>query len=122
MNKPIVGVNTPASGSVVGLGVDAIVAAGEAVSVAMAVAVAVAVAVGLVVGVVVGVDVWVGVADGVDSKAGPSAAETTKVLVMAFVIPLVSVHFIVTVCLPGSRPAGGLHDQLPEDPAVIDAV
>ena len=62
--------------------------------------VAVEVAVALEVGddVAIGVGVKIGVADGVDSNAGPSAAETIKFLFNILIIPFASVHLSVTVC------------------------
>lgn len=66
-------------------------ATGEMVGLAVAAGVPVTVGVGVGVGVSVGLGVGVGVgvndADGVDSKAGPSAAWTTKVRVKVLKIP-----------------------------------
>lgn len=99
MNKPSVGVNTPESGN---FGADEEVAVSVGVALDLAVAVTVGVEVGVDVDVEVAVGfavaVCVGVAEGVDSKAGPSAAETTKVLVIVRSIPFASFHFIVKVC------------------------
>lgn len=61
----------------------------------VALAVEVGVALGVAVGVGFGVALGVAVAEGVDSKAGPSAAWTTKVLVNVLVIPAESFHIIV---------------------------
>ena len=70
---------------------------GAAVAVAVDVGVAVTVAVGDGVGEAVGLalGVDVGEADGVDSKAGPSAAWTIKVLVKVLSMPLASRQVIV---------------------------
>lgn len=93
----IVGVNDPASG------------------VAELVETGVAAAVALGVGVGVGVGLLVGVADGVDSKAGPSAADTTKFLVSSRSTPLSSRQDTVILCDPSSNPSGGLQLQFPSE-------
>ena len=93
IKSPIVGVNTPDSG--------------------MAESVAGRLMRGVAVGLVVG-EVW-GVAEGVDSKAGPSAASTVKVRVKVRKIPWVSFQVRVTVCSPGVRSVGGVHCQSPAE-------
>jgi hypothetical protein len=72
--------------------------AAEAVEVADGVAVASLVATGEA----LGLTVWEGVA----TKAGPSAAWTTKFLVNDLVIPVASFQVTVIVCAPGSSPVG----------------
>jgi hypothetical protein len=111
MNRRIVGVKVPESGSAIGLdvAVGAIVTAGDEPGVELAVGLTV----GLDVGLDVGVSVVNGVADGVETNAGPSAAETIKVLDMVRNIPAASRHLIVTVCSPGSKLFGGFQFQLP---------
>mgnify|MGYP001584694892 CR=1 FL=1 len=63
-----------------------------------------------------------GVADGVATKAGPSAAETTNVFVSFCKIPEASFQDIVMVCSPGSRFFGGSHFQVPSCEIVVDPV
>lgn len=86
---------------------------GVANTVGVAVRVAVGITLPVGVGVLVGVVVVVGVADGVAVKAGPSDAETVKVLVNDRKIPATSLHEIVILCSPGARPVGGVHFQSP---------
>lgn len=85
IDSVIVGVKLPESGT--GAAVDVAVASG------LAVPVAVGDGVGAAVGLALGVAV--GEADGVDSKAGPSAAWTMKVLVKVLSMPLASRQVIV---------------------------
>ena len=112
IDSAIVGVKLPESGT------------GAAVAVAVALGVAVPVAVGdgigEAVGLALGVDV--GEADGVDSKAGPSAAWTIKVLVKVLSIPLESRQTIVILWAPSANPCGELHFQLPFEGTLTDVV
>lgn len=107
MNRPSVGVKLPVSG------VGCNVPTGVVVVKGVLDAIAVDVDVAFVVGNGVSVASTSGVADGVDSNAGPSAAETTNVFEMVLKIPVASLHFKVTLCSPGSRFFGGLHFQTP---------
>ena len=101
MNNPIVGVKLPVSGTgwFVAIGEDIVVGIDDDFAVDVAIGDADAKS--------------VGVADGVDSKAGPSAAETTNVLVSVLSIPLESFHFNVNLCSPGSKSFGGFQFQSP---------
>jgi len=65
------------------------------------------------VGLALGEADLVGVADGVEVKAGPSDASTTKDLVIDFNIPEASFHVMVTLWFPGGKLAGGVHCQSP---------
>lgn len=105
-----------------GVAVGLIVAETVAVAVGLIVGVAEAEAVGdgfnegVAVGLIVGVEV--GDADGVETKAGLSAAWTMKFLVIDCKTPFSSVHEIVILWTPSARDAGGDHFQLPVDPTV----
>ncbi len=93
---------------------------GGAVGVAEEVEIGVGVALGVADGLAVGEDF--GVAEGVDSKAGPSAAWTIKLLVKVLKIPPASFHVIVIVCMPGSRLVGGLKFQSPFEGTLTEVV
>ena len=54
------------------------------------------------------------VAEGVETKAGPSAAATTKFLVRVLKIPLASFQEMVTVWGPSGRFSGTFQLQSPE--------
>lgn len=112
IDSAIVGVKLPDSGI------------GAAVPVAVVLGVAVPEAVGdgigEAVGLALGVDV--GEADGVDSKAGPSAAWTIKVLVKVLSIPLESRQAIVILWVPSVKLCGGLHFQLPVEGTLTEVV
>ena len=108
IERSIVGVKLPDSG----------VAKGVAVTVAVGVGVLVVVGVAVAVGVTVGVRV----AEGVASKAGPSAAWTTKLLVRVLIIPEASFHLMVIEWAPSVRSAGGVQFQSPEAGTVTFSV
>ena len=60
-----------------------------------------------------------GLADGVASKAGPSAAETTKFLVNFRKAPDASFQEIVIIWFPGAKFFGGFHTQVPSKETVV---
>ena len=94
IERKIVGVKLPESGT----------GKAEAVDVGVAVSF----------GVAVGVADCVGVAEGVETKAGPSAAWTMKFLVNVLVIPAASFQEMVILCSPGERSLGISQFQSPD--------
>jgi hypothetical protein len=108
---------TPASGKLDGVAVGLFVGEGVNVGVAFKVGVGVVVSLGVAVGLRVGVGVEVGlvvgVAEGVETKAGSSAARTTNERVKVLKIPLASLHESVMLCVPGKRSSGGLQFHSP---------
>ena len=99
------GVKLPDSGvaNVVGVAVGVAVRVGAFVAVGVAVRVAVG----------VGLTVGVRVAEGVATKAGPSAAWTTKVLVKVLNIPDASFQEMIILCVPSERSEGGVQAHSP---------
>ena len=134
MLKTIVLAVVPASGRLdgvavgvfVGLGVTVTLNLGVGVTVSLDVGVAVGLGVGVPVGLTVGVGLEVGlvvgVAEGVETKAGSSAAWTTNERVNVFRIPPASLHERVMRCVPGERLSGGLQFHSPLSPTVTWSV
>ncbi len=115
MARTIVGVKDPESNIGLGLSEAKAVVVGEAKIDGVALGIKETLGLGEGVGVCVGDALGLGDKDpeGVDSKAGPSDAETTKLRTKVLVIPLTSFQEIVILWVPGSKLAGGLQLQVP---------